>query len=355
MVKEVYFLPLAKLINGVIVMQEQLIQLVFFGAGGMANYLRKYLRHDRASIVAYMVTENKGDFEEKEIEGVPIVPAEQINEFQYDYIILAFSNVKKGKKILIDMGISEKIIVGYSFTNGASTYTEDIFQNELDQYVHNYLNDSIIPQLFDLPCKRNYICAMNLGDNEKVIESDYVREQTLNLIAKEIYRKKLGGNVAELGVFRGDFSKKINYLFPQKKLYLFDTFEGFHESDIQSYDVQNHEQIREFVDTSVCDVLAKMQHPEQCIIKKGWFPDSYDLDDDERFAFVSIDADLHDPILAGLEIFYPKLLPGGYIMIHDYNTIVYEGAKRAVIEYCDSQHISYVPLCDVAGTVVITK
>lgn len=343
------------MVNEVIGMQEQVINLIFLGAGGMANYLRKYLRHDKARLIAYVVTENKGNIEEKEIEGVPIVLAERIFEYQYDYVILALSDVKKGKKILMDMGISEELIVGYSFTNGVSTYAEDIFQNELDQYIHDYLNDSIIPKLFDLPCKKNYICAMNLGDNEKVIESDYVREQTLNLLAKEIHRKELGGSVAELGVFRGDFSKKINYLFPQKKLYLFDTFEGFHEMDIQSYDVQNHEQIKEFADTSVCDVLAKMPHPEQCVIKKGWFPDSFDLDDHEMFAFVSIDADLHDPTLAGLEIFYPKLLQGGYIMLHDYNTIVYEGAKRAVIEYCDSRHISYVPLCDVAGTIVITK
>jgi len=89
-------------------------------------------------------------------------------------------------------------------------------------------------------------------------------------------------------------------------------------------------------------------------IKKGYFPETFDLEN-EVFAFVSIDADLYDPIKSGLEIFYPRLSKGGYIMVHDYNNIVYGGAMRAVQEYCDKNLISYVPIPDVAGSIIITK
>ena len=39
--------------------------------------------------------------------------------------------------------------------------------------------------------------------------------------------------MAECGVFRGDCTKFINLFFPDRTLYLFDTFGGFEKSDIE--------------------------------------------------------------------------------------------------------------------------
>lgn len=50
--------------------------------------------------------------------------------------------------------------------------------------------------------------------------------------ASWIYEKNINGNVAECGVFKGDSAKFINKFFPDRKLYLFDTFEGFDDKDI---------------------------------------------------------------------------------------------------------------------------
>ena len=63
---------------------------------------------------------------------------------------------------------------------------------------------------------------------------DYVRLSTLELISFEINQKKLAGNVAEVGVYKGKFAKYINHYFPDRLLYLFDTFEGFDLRDVQS-------------------------------------------------------------------------------------------------------------------------
>jgi O-methyltransferase len=51
--------------------------------------------------------------------------------------------------------------------------------------------------------------------------------------AKLIYRNNVSGSVAELGVFEGEFAKHINKQFPERKLYLFDTFDGFSDEDIK--------------------------------------------------------------------------------------------------------------------------
>src|SRR4051812_16295074 len=61
---------------------------------------------------------------------------------------------------------------------------------------------------------------------------DYIRLSTLELVSFEINQRKLQGNVAELGVYQGKFAKHINKYFPERLLYLFDTFQGFDKSDV---------------------------------------------------------------------------------------------------------------------------
>ena len=187
------------------------------------------------------------------------------------------------------------------------------------------------------------------------INGDYIRASTLQLCCKEIIDKKVEGSVAELGGYKGNFASQINHLLPEKKLYLFDTFEGFSERNKQteitkSFSTAN----QDFSDTSKKLVLSKMKSPQNCVIKKGFFPDT-SVDVSDSFCLVSIDPDLYEPTLAGLRFFYPRLNHGGYIFIHDFNNDNYKGAKQAVLEFCQEQSISYLPIADACGTVIITK
>lgn len=185
--------------------------------------------------------------------------------------------------------------------------------------------------------------------------TNYIRISTLELVAQEIYEKQVPGAVAELGVYKGEFAKYINRIFPDRKFYLFDTFEGFKEEDVKVEQSNNYSTgTQDFGNTSVEHVLGKMQHRVQCEIRKGWFPESLQGLED-NFCFVSLDADLYKPIYDGLEYFYPRLNRGGYIFVHDYNNSGYEGAKAAVREFCDKQGIGYTPMTDSWGSVIIAK
>ena len=102
---------------------------------------------------------------------------------------------------------------------------------------------------------------------------DYIRYATLALCGHEINTNKLEGNVAELGVYKGDFAQALNELFPEKKLYLFDTFEGFADSDIKTERAKGYSQgDQDFSDTSIEMVKSRMPHPQNCIFKQGYFP-----------------------------------------------------------------------------------
>jgi O-methyltransferase len=190
--------------------------------------------------------------------------------------------------------------------------------------------------------------------NHPVLFGEYIRASSLELVAREIHEHAVPGAAAELGVFRGEFARLINLAFPEKQLYLFDTFTGFAESDLKK-DRGTTAPAGHFSNTSVDLVISKMTHPENCVVKAGLFPESAAGCGGERFAFVSIDADLYTPIYEGLKFFYARLSPGGYIFIHDYNNLSYQGAKRAVRQFCRENGVAYFPLSDASGSAIIAK
>jgi O-methyltransferase len=184
---------------------------------------------------------------------------------------------------------------------------------------------------------------------------DYIRLSTLELVSHEIEGKNLQGSVAELGVYKGKFARYINQYFPERSLYLFDTFVGFDKRDIVGEKQNKYSSgEQDFSDTSIESVLKLMPYPEKCITVKGFFPESA-KNVEESFVFVSIDADLYEPIYNGLVFFFPKLVSGGYIFIHDFNNDNYKGSRKAVEQFCMENKINILPLPDSGGSAIIIK
>jgi O-methyltransferase len=176
-------------------------------------------------------------------------------------------------------------------------------------------------------------------------------------ISQEIYRHKIEGAVAELGVFRGFNASAMNHFFPDRKLYLFDTFEGFDPRDVAvdkklGYDTTGY---HDFSDTDIGLVMSKMSHKQNIIVGKGWFPESAAGLEHVTFCFVTLDADLYQPIYEGLRWFYPRLAKGGYILVDDFNWDNYAGPRKAVEDFSREVAISYIPIPNATGSVVIGK
>lgn len=195
--------------------------------------------------------------------------------------------------------------------------------------------------------------------NTSIYYDDYVRVKTLELIAEEIRENHISGAVAELGVYQGEFSQCINILFSDRKLYLFDTFEGFEEKEA-NYEKENGSCNEVFIDSfknvNIEKVLSKMKYLKNVEIRQGIFPATAE-GLDEKFSFVSLDVDFEDSTTKGLEYFYPRLSEGGYIFIHDYNYGYFDCIKKAVRRYEreNNLRLKKIPLCDAIGTLVIAK
>jgi hypothetical protein len=70
---------------------------------------------------------------------------------------------------------------------------------------------------------------------------------------------------------------------------------------------------------------------------------------------VHIDCDLYEPIVAALNYFYPRMVPGGFMVIHDYSSLAWNGAERAVDEFFADKLEYVMPLTDGCGSAVIRR
>lgn len=185
----------------------------------------------------------------------------------------------------------------------------------------------------------------------------YARLNFIKTLSLQFREQNLKGAVAELGVWRGDTASFINQIFPNDEFYLFDTFEGFDDKDCKVENIKGLSKAdkNDFSDTSLEFVKAKMPNLDKCHFVKGYFPQSAsDINDNLNFKFVNIDADLYQPILAGCEYFYPRLVNGGLLLIHDYFNHNYTGVKQAVDEFCIKNKLVALPIGD-AFSIIITK
>ena len=186
--------------------------------------------------------------------------------------------------------------------------------------------------------------------HEVIVSShDPVRYASLALALHTIDSEGIHGHLAEAGVWRGETSKLIHRVCPHRKLFLFDTFEGFEKQDLENEDGR-------FRDTSIALVEKTIGDLENVRIRPGHFPDTAKDLQDERFAFVILDMDLYKSTLAGLEFFYPRVPSGGYIFLHDYNSPESSwGVSRAVKDFMSEKVEKIVEIPDRWGSVVIRK
>lgn len=185
--------------------------------------------------------------------------------------------------------------------------------------------------------------------------ADRFRFYNIWLQIRRLEKERIPGDFAELGVYKGQTAKVIHLCAPERKLHLFDTFEGFPAGDLKQekgkaagYTTQH------FADTGIGKVKQLLGESDNIIYHQGYFPDSTKGLENAIFAFVSLDADLHKPTAAGLKFFYERLSAGGVMLIHDYNED-WPGLMQAVDDFCRISAEYAIPVPDADSTVMIIR
>ncbi len=268
----------------------------------MAEKVTYSLDNDLFDVIAY-IDKNPEFWGKRFINDRPIIAPSEIVNYEFDILIIAVS----------------------------------MFEEEIKKYMSKYVEQ-----------KKMITFLPNYGELIWADERYILARKCCELIKE----RKIKGNIAEVGVYKGDFSRLLNGTLPDRTIYLFDTFEGF-AFDRDTLDVETDKE--RFKDTCVEHVINNMKHPDKCIIKKGYFPDTAN-DVEDEFCFVSLDCDLYEPTISGLEFFYPRLNRGGYIFVHDFGHNHYGGVRKAVYEFIERYpQVSFVPIVDRGSSVVIAK
>ena len=182
---------------------------------------------------------------------------------------------------------------------------------------------------------------------------DLTRFYALLQNVSNLDNRKIAGDFAELGVYKGSSAAVLaHYAARQnRQLFLFDTFSGFDRKDITG--IESHRQPM-FSDVDLTCVKQQIWHEDICHYCAGYFPDSIPPElHDKKFAFVSLDCDLYQPMKAGLDFFIPKMSSGGLIFAHDYSSGYWPGCKQAIDESITAHNLSVVLLPDKSGSVVL--
>ena len=155
-------------------------------------------------------------------------------------------------------------------------------------------------------------------------------------------QQELDGDMAEVGVYQGGSAKLISEVKGDRKLFLFDTFIGLQElSDDDTHFGKKHWKKNEFSDTSLETVKDYLSSYNNIQIIEGEFPKTADCIHDSKFSFVHLDVDLYRSIIECLKFFYPRLVNGGIILVHDYHS---DGIQKAFKEFLQSNKVQLIEL-----------
>jgi hypothetical protein len=158
-----------------------------------------------------------------------------------------------------------------------------------------------------------------------------------------IARDKVPGDFIEAGVWRGGvgiFMRAIldAYEIPERVVWLADSFAGLPppRPDIYPSDLGlNFSEFKELA-VSLAEVKENFQRygllDERVKFLEGWFQDTLpSLNPQSRFSLIRLDGDLYESTMVALENLYPKLSPGGFILIDDFGAI--PACRSAVGDY----------------------
>jgi len=275
-------------------------KVAIFGAGQAGKMLVNWLPKE-TEVVCFLDNDLQKDG--RTIEGIPVIHPDRFNKDTADWIYLAAASEKR----------------------------------QLEQRI----------QLCELGFQGKIISLSSLKEHIDL------RLSALRLCASMIRERKVKGDCAELGVFRGEFAGEINRCFPDCRLFLFDTFEGFDDRDLRTEEIHY---CPDFTKTDVSIVLSHMKDPDQVRIVKGYFPESLNkIPEEIKYCFVSLDCDLEKPTYEGLKYFWKNLSEGGILFINDYHSQQFPGVKRACDLFCEEHGLYLIPIGDIHGSVILLK
>ena len=195
-------------------------------------------------------------------------------------------------------------------------------------------------------------------------ERCYALYQAVNYILQ----KGIHGDFAECGVWKGGSVMLVATMLLEagitdRKIYLYDTFEGMPKPGKEDGDIEKAEWEKHIVDektNSWClspleEVRMNMSttgYPKENIIfVKGKVEETIPGNLPGKLALLRLDTDWYESTKHELIHLYPLLEKGGMLIVDDYGA--WQGARKAVDEYFETKGPVFLHRLDFTGRLVI--
>ncbi len=158
------------------------------------------------------------------------------------------------------------------------------------------------------------------------------RLDNLQYCVETVLADDIPGDLIETGVWRGGASIFMRgilkaYGVTDRNVWVCDSFEGLPPSDREKYPKETEidfARVRELA-VSLETVQGNFARygllDDQVRFLKGWFRDTLPSAPVESLAVMRLDGDLYESTMDALVALWPKLSPGGFVIIDDFNTL----------------------------------
>ncbi len=179
------------------------------------------------------------------------------------------------------------------------------------------------------------------------------RLMNLRDLCLQVLDERIAGDFIETGAWRGGACILMRGVLAARNeksrcVWVADSFEGFPPPDKANYPADHasplHLPFHQFPQFAVSveevarNFAAYGLLDEQVRFVKGWFRDTLSNIPANHFAIIRLDGDLYESTLQGLEALYPRLAPGGFLIVDDYGCFEY--CRQAVTDYRAANGIS---------------
>ncbi len=193
------------------------------------------------------------------------------------------------------------------------------------------------------------------------------RLTSLQNCVETVLNEDIPGDLVECGVWRGGASILMRavlaaYGDKTRSVWLADSFEGVPPPDTANYKADKvpwfqmglHRAAPVLAVTQP-EVAANFERygllDDQVRFLPGWFKDTLADAPIDQIAVLRLDGDLYESTIQALDALYPRLSPGGFCIIDDYNL---EGCRKAVADY-RAKHGITAEIEDIDGTGVLWR
>jgi O-methyltransferase len=180
------------------------------------------------------------------------------------------------------------------------------------------------------------------------------RLTNLQRCVETVLAEDIPGDLVECGVWRGGASILMRavlaaYRDKTRCVWLADSFAGLPIPDTAHYKADKGIRMRLFIRLYApilavpeTQVRANFQRygllDDQVRFLPGWFKDTLHDASIDRIAVLRLDGDLYESTIQALDALYPRLSPGGFCIIDDYNAV--KACRQAVTDYRAKHGIS---------------